>query len=88
MKAAWQEVERLIKVNARHRSGVQMGQVDNYTILRHAWSELSELNANPSDPGELADLLGVLIHYAVKHGWTEDGLEQLMLHKFKERFTE
>jgi hypothetical protein len=88
MQRAWAEVERLIRANARHRGGVFMGNVPDDTILDHAEGELEELTWAPNDPSELADLLGVLIHYAVKHGWTMEQLEGLMLEKFKARFTE
>jgi hypothetical protein len=88
MTDAWMEVRRLIRVNARHRSGVRMAEVDDAMILAHAAAELRELAAAPDDPEELADLFGVLLHYAVKHGWTAEQLEKLMLAKFRVRFTE
>jgi hypothetical protein len=88
MQLAWEEVKRLIRVNARHRSGILMGNVDPDIIINHAFDELRELVLARDDPQELADLFGVLIHYAIRQGWTESQLEQLMLEKFKERFTE
>jgi hypothetical protein len=88
MTNAWAEVRRLIDVNATHRSGVRVGETDDAMILAHAEAELRELVAAPDDPEELADLFGVLIHYAVKHGWSERYIEDLMLAKFRLRFTE
>lgn len=77
--AAWGEVERLIAVNARHRSGVRMGEVSRGVILKHAWDELGELADAPLDPTEMADLLGVLFHYCIQQGWTMEYLASLML---------
>jgi hypothetical protein len=86
MKAAWDEVRRLIDADAVHRRGFTLKEVGPHFILHQAIAELDELRTAPDDPMELADLIGVLIHYAVKKGWTEEQLERLMLAKFKERF--
>ena len=86
MKAAWDEVRRLIDADAVHRRGFTLKEVGPHFILHQAEMELAELKRAPNDPTELADVLGVLIHYAVKKGWTEEQLEELMLAKFKERF--
>lgn len=86
MDKAYKAVEDLIARNARHRKGFRLQEVSNDFVIEQAVSELRELSDSPSDPLELADALGCLIHYAVKHGWTLKELEQLMLRKFKERF--
>lgn len=86
MKLAWETVARLIEMDAVHRRGFTLKSVGPAFVLRQAEAEMSELIAAPNDPMELADLLGVLIHYAQKQGWTEEQLERLMLEKFRERF--
>ena len=86
MIKAWLEVERLIEVNAKHRRGFYLQEVRPPFILKQATGELQELCVSPNDINELADLLGVLFHYAIKQGWTNDAIESAMLKKFKERF--
>lgn len=88
MPTAWKEIERLISVNAAHRKGFNIGDVGTTFILWQAKDEFNELFNDRTNPEELADLLGVLYHYAIKSGWTLQQLEALMLAKFKQRFTE
>lgn len=88
MTNAWNEICRLIDVRAVHRQGFVLADVRPIFILGQAQGELDELKRDPQDPVELADLLGVLFHYAIKQGWTMEQLERLMLDKFKKRFTE
>lgn len=88
MHKAWAEIQRLIDVNARHRKGFCLGEVSDEQILRQAAAEIEELRQSPLDPTELADAIAPLFHYAIKHGWTMEYIEELMLRKFKERFSE
>lgn len=88
MRIVWRELERLVSVNAQHRSGFRLGEVSTFKVLHQAAGELLELAATPSDPMELADLLSILFHYAIRKGWAMADLERLMLEKLKERFTQ
>lgn len=88
MKRATREIKRLIEVNAKHRKGFRLGEVGLPFILRQADAELQELCESPNDPDEMADLLGILIHYAIRKGWTEKYLEDILLDKLKLRFSE
>ena len=88
MQLAWKEVERLIVINAEHRKGFRLGQVSSSFVLQKALNEFNELCQAPDDIDELADLFGVLIHYAIKKGWSQEQLETAILEKFKKRFHE
>lgn len=88
MKRAWKAIQRLVEKNAKHRKGFRLQEVTLPFILEQALAELKELQEQPDDPVEMADLLGVLLHYAVKQGWPIELLESYMLEKFKKRFTE
>lgn len=87
MKKAWQEIERLIRKNARHRKGFKIGEVQPPFIMGQAFSEFGELLRAPDDPVEMADLLGVLFHYCIKQGWSREQIQRLMLAKFAQRFS-
>ena len=86
MKAAWEKDEQLVAGNALHRKGFRLGDVTLEFILSHAQEELDELREDPDSVRELADLLGILIHYAVAKGWPMHYVEATILAKFKERF--
>lgn len=86
MLKAWEAVERLVAANAVHRRGFRLAEVGPAFVLFQAVEELAELQEAPDDPEELADLLGVLIHYAQKKGWSMALLEDMMLSKFRVRF--
>ena len=86
MKRAWRKVESLIRNNAQHRKGFRLQDVKPPFILEQAQGEFNELRDAPDDPTEMADLLGVLIHYSIKQGWTMELLESYMLEKFAIRF--
>jgi hypothetical protein len=88
MIQAWRQIERLIEVNAEHRKGFRLTEVGPDFVLRQAAEELRELTEAPSDITELADLFGVLIHYAIKRGWTIAQLEEVLLMKLGLRFSE
>jgi len=88
MHTAWWEIMRLIDNNAKHRKGFGIAEVDEPFILEQAQAELNELKDAPDDPEELADLIGVLMHYAQKKGWSWEMLERLLVEKLKVRFEE
>lgn len=87
MKRAWKKIERLIAQNAEHRKGFRLASVQREFVLLQAGEEFQELVESPDDPYEMADLLGVLIHYAIKQGWTMEFLESLLIEKLGKRFT-
>lgn len=86
MERCWNEAKRLLESNARHRKGFRLQELSEETVLSQAQSELNELKLSPDDPDEMADVLGVLFHYANKKGWTMEEIEQRMLDKFSIRF--
>ena len=86
MQKAMRAVGLLIAVKANHRLGFVVGEVEPAFILERAAAELQELVAEPNDPDELADLFGILLHYAIKKGWSLDDIERRMLDKFRRRF--
>lgn len=88
MKRAWSKTESLITSNAKHRKGWRTQEMDLPYLLKHATEELQELVDAPDDPTEMADLLAILFHYAIKQGWTMQFLESLMIEKMNLRFSE
>jgi hypothetical protein len=84
---AWAKVRELIAKNARHRKGFLLSDTWPEFIISQAIEELEELEANPTNIDELADVFGCLIHYAIKQGWTEESLEQRIIEKLSQRFT-
>ena len=86
MQKAWDEIRRLVRVNARHRKGWYLGELPASCQLAHAVCELGELLAAPDDPDELIDVLGCLFGYAAKKGWALDDLERRLLDKLAARF--
>lgn len=98
LKDVWREVERLIRVNADHRKGFRTADVKPEFIIDQAEKEFKELKdemdryvlcmvGSDRDVAiELGDLIGVLIHFAIKMGYTEESLSLLILDKFKKRF--
>lgn len=88
MKKAWEEIKRLVGINATHRKGFRLQEVSRHFILNGARAETIELFDTPNDPFEMADIMGCLIHYCLKSGWTEEEIETCLLQKLKERFSE
>jgi len=82
----WFEIKRLIERNAKHRKGFRLREVSDVFVLDQAQDELTELKDEPDDPEELADLIGILMHYAQKKDWSWEMLEMLLMQKLKDRF--
>lgn len=87
MKRAWHKVEVLIRNNAQHRRGFRLQEIAIPFVLEQAQLEMNELQHAPDDPAEMADLIGVLIHYSIKQGWTPELLESLLIEKLNIRFS-
>lgn len=85
---AWQEIRHLIDTDAQHRKSFHLKNVSCEFVLDQAKQELQELCESPTDPEELADLIGVLIHYAIKRGWSEKFIENKLLEKLALRFNQ
>lgn len=96
---AWREVQRLIATNAKHRKGFSLRDVpDNRFVIDQARGEMDELSealerhdacitgTDREIADELADLLGVLFHFAQRMGYTPETLTRTMLNKFRQRF--
>ena len=88
MKDVWKFIEELIAANAQHRKGFRLQRVASSFVLAQAIEEMNELCNAPDDIEELGDLFGVLIHYAIKKGWTIQQLEAAMFRKLKQRFSD
>lgn len=88
MRKVWSKIELLIKANALHSRGFRLGEVELPFVLSQAEDEFRELKDAPDDPSEMADLLGVLIHYSIKQGWTMEALESYLSEKLDLRFSE
>lgn len=87
MKEAWREISNLVRLNATHRKGWKLGDAAVALSVKNARDELSELVDSPDDVEELADVMGCLIVYAVKKGWSVRDVEKALLKKLRERFT-
>jgi predicted house-cleaning noncanonical NTP pyrophosphatase (MazG superfamily) len=82
----WAEIERLHKANARHvRSGMGLKDMAGGRILDHLESEVKELKRSPEDIEELADVLAIAVHYAVRCGWKPGQVVQAVMKKLAER---
>jgi hypothetical protein len=86
MQKLWDEVERLIAENAQHRKGFRLQEVSLDFLFNHAADELQELRDSPTDPVEFVDLLAILIHLAIRQGWTPAMLERIGVEKMQLRF--
>lgn len=87
MKRVWKKIERMIKANVKHkRKNFRLGDAGINTVLAHAIEEFKELSFAPDDPAEMADLLGILIHYCIKQGWTIEFVEAKIIEKLDLRF--
>lgn len=88
----YEVVGRLIAMNAKHRSGVEMATVPVSTILDHMTNELIELKLavemleGDEAKEELCDLLGVVLHLAHKFRLTPQDLYLRCCQKFTARF--
>lgn len=87
MRKAFKKIRELISLKAVHRKGFTIAEVRPVFILGQAMEEFRELLKAPDDPVEMADLLGVLFHYCIKQGWSEELIESYMLEKFALRFS-
>jgi hypothetical protein len=86
MKKSWNKIKRMIAEGYVHRKGFNLKDVKPRFILQQAEEEFNELKAEPDNPEEMADLLGVLIHYSIKQGWTMEVLENYLMEKLDLRF--
>ena len=88
MKTIWNRIQELIAARAIHnRKNFDLAEVRPQFIMGQAVAEFGELIQEPDDPEELGDVLSILLHYAIKKGWTLEDLEQRMLRKLDARFT-
>lgn len=64
--------------------------IDELEELRYAESRLQDcvVSTDSEVAKELADVLGVLFHFAIRMGYTPETLSRTMLAKFKERFSQ
>lgn len=87
MKQAWDEIRWMVSKNALHKKGgFRLAEVQASFVLEQALKEFQELQAAPDDLDELADLFGVLIHYAIKKGWSMAQVQEALFRKLELRF--
>jgi hypothetical protein len=87
MRLSWEEIKRLTEANAPHlKKGWRLGDITTETELKDAAGEIVELAHSPDDIDELADVLGCLIGYAVKKGWSCSDVETALMRKLSQRF--
>lgn len=87
MQKAWRKIEDMIAANMEHnRKHFRLGDVNPVFVLGQAVGEMKELMDAPDDRDEMADLLGILIHYCIKQGWSMDDIEQAIIDKLDKRF--
>ena len=88
MRKAWNKIGRMIKDGRYvHRKGFRLSDVELPFVLSQAQDEMDELRQDPDDPEEMADLIGVLIHYCIKQGWTMELIEKYLIEKLDLRFS-
>lgn len=87
MLVAWKKIDRMIKEGYVHnRKHFELDKVKLPFLIGQAVAELKELMDAPDDPQEMADLLGILIHYCIKQGWTREFMQKLIIEKLNLRF--
>jgi hypothetical protein len=88
MKKAWKKIERMVREGYVHnRKHFNLSEVQPPFILGHAQDELNELKEYPDDCYELADIMGILIHYCIKQGWPMELIESTLIEKLNMRFS-
>lgn len=83
-------VRHLLEVRAVHRSGVVLADADFETMIRHLRDEVDELADAENDANareELADVMGIVAHLAIKLGVSPQELEQAAMSKIEMRVT-
>ena len=87
MQSLYDEVVRLVAVNATHRSGSRIRDLTASRIHDSATEALDELATAPYDDiRKLADLFGLLFHYAVRKGWKLEQIELMAVRRLGEKF--
>ena len=85
MRQSFEIIRRLVAEDAKHRKGFRLSELGDNDILSHAQDELNELREDHC-VDELADVIGCLFHFAIKHGWTFDEIDTALQEKLKARF--
>jgi hypothetical protein len=86
MNRIWDQMAVLRSANAQHRKGWRMQDATQDQALRDLCAEMFELIREPDNPTEWADVLTVLVHYAMIRGWDRETLVQHALQKISVRF--
>lgn len=87
MQKIWDEIVAMKQRGVVHRRGFNINEISCDEMLLNARHELDELIAEPDNPDELGDTVSILIHYCIRKGWSLEKIEELVLAKFKERFS-
>ena len=86
MNTIYDKVFEMRDRNARHRRGVYMQDMTLQMLIERAREELQELEDNPDDAFEMADVMAILWHYCVIQEWTPSEMLAKMLYKLSVRF--
>ena len=89
--AAYYYIKTYRHNNRTHRSGVKMKDMSTSYLVSKAREELDEfedsyVNGDQAELNELCDVLNILFHIAIKHGWTPKELGEMMIVKMNMRF--
>jgi len=98
---AWNEVERVVRLDLKHRRGHVPSTQPVGSVLDHLFEEVGELTRslkndlqkvspakNPETIKEAGDVLGLLYHVCQKCGISEDELNEACKEKLRLRFTQ
>lgn len=83
------ECERLWACDARHKRGFRLGDRPPEHVLLHLIEEASEVGRAPTRAelvSEMGDVLGLLIHYAIRRGVTMEEVAAACLAKKPQDF--
>jgi len=87
MRKAWDEVARLVLMNAKNaRKPFTLRTLTDTAQQDHMAKKFAELMEAPGDLHEMADVFACLMHWALRKGWTLEAIEEAILYKLRRRF--
>jgi hypothetical protein len=88
LDAAFELSKTLVLGNAYHvKRGIYLLDQSAKDVLAHLREEVDELDAEPDDILEMADILALCANYSARKGWTPAMLSDAMEHKMRLRLT-
>ncbi len=89
MQKSFEEIKRLIAKNALHRKLFRLKEMLECDIVNHAKEEMCELSDATSEEHrfeELCDVMGLLLHLAIRYGKDIDDIDNELMRKLYLRF--